>query len=105
MNYYEPHATLVEIDPATRTYRLTIQVLYPACVNQGSTTMTVSGTERHVTVEAVDDRSITHDHLVTSHVDYQRQVHEDEVEVAVEKDGKKKGKVVIIYDDARASAA
>ena len=105
MTYYEPHATLVEIDPTTRTYRLTIQVLYPAGVTQGTTTMNVSGTERHVTVEAVDDRSIASDHLVTSTVDYQRTAHENEVEVAVEKDKKPKGEVIIIYDDARSNAA
>ena len=101
MVYYEPHATVVLTDPATRTYRLTVQVLYPAGVNQDSISTTVHGSKRHATIESSDDPAFRQDHLVTSTVDYTRTTNETEVDVVVQKDGKKKGSTIVIYEDPK----
>lgn len=95
--YYHPELKLEEVDAATNRWKLTTKIFYPAGESGRETANQVVLSTREILIEVEDNPSFKSDHYVTFSQTFTRQTGENEVEVTVEKDGKKKGKAVVVY--------
>lgn len=103
--YYHPELTLTEVDSAKNTWKLTTKIFYPAGETGREVANVVVLSNREITVDVIDNPSFKSDHYVTSTKTFTRQTGEKEITVEVKKDGKKKGKAVIVYSKDKANAA
>lgn len=105
MTYYEPVLTLTLVDPISQEWELKTEIFYPAQETGRQISDRVVGDTREIVVDVISDSSFQHDHLVTSTETYRKEVGEEQVEVTVEKDKKKKGQAVAVYTGVSSAAA